>query len=94
MLLTDDSVRISRVHERVRRMQVKDIRKIMNIIRTQDVSYNDFIPAYGFTTGEFCVSYVIKQSRLRGCGLMRLTHPAEPPGPGAGDDAPLVARAS
>lgn len=54
--------RTERIVNEVQKMELKHIRQIMSMLCDPDVTSDHFLPQFGFTFGEFCVAYVVRQN--------------------------------
>ena len=54
--------RTERIVNEVQKMELKHIRQIMSMLCDPEVTSDHFLPQFGFTFGEFCVAYVVRQN--------------------------------
>lgn len=54
--------RTERIVQEVKNMELRHIRQIMSLFCNPNVTSDHYLPQFGFTLGEFCVAYVVRQN--------------------------------
>lgn len=52
--------RTKQIVNEVQHMKLKHIRQIMSMLHNPTITADHLLPGFGFTIGEFCVAYVVR----------------------------------